>query len=122
MDKKRKIYTLFDKYGNISSIEKEFINLLPKKTCEHSKYVFDELPYIGIIYIPMKYPFVELLSDFEEGDIIKLGIHYKRCKVINVDSEFITLSHWDDHHKNIVICTRKHSGYLLYGNEIIFDN
>lgn len=118
--KKRTYKTIPEKYG-ISSVRKEVDEFISrfKKSGIDSLENFDLLPYLGILYVPYEQPFLELIYSGEDGELIKDGREFKKFKVIEVTEENWTISHWDDHHHNIVIWKKDHNKYLVEGNELI---
>lgn len=118
--KNRQVKTVIEKYG-LASVKSEAQDFLKKfKPGERDEFEnFERLPYLGILYVPYEHPYMELIYDGENGELLKNGREFKKFKVLEVTENDWTVSHWDDHHHHIVIWKRKHDKFLVKGNELV---
>ena len=118
--KNRHIRTAVEKYG-LASVKKEAQAFLETfKPYERDSFeIFEQMPHLGILYVPYEQPFLELIYSGEEGELLKEGREFKKFKVLEVTENDWTVSHWDDHHHHIVIWKRKHDKFLIEGNQLI---
>jgi hypothetical protein len=114
--KARHIHTFADKFGNMSKLN-EATEWLTKN--EDSKFLFDNCPYIGILYVPFESKYNNFWYDGEDGDAIFGETEMLKLKVLEVDENNIAFVQYDDHHKQCCLLTRPHQGFKIKGNVII---
>lgn len=118
--KDRQIKTVLEKYGT-HSVVAEFDKMIYNAKGMEDMKLFEKLPYVGILYIPYENDFSELIYDGEDGELFKDGREFKKFKVLEVGEDYWIVSHYDDHHHNIVKLRRRYDKFLVMGNELIIN-
>lgn len=108
--KPRHIKTFPEKYG-LDSVEKEAKEFLDKlKWSDRDEEAFEYIPYLGFLYIPLDIN--NWWYDCEYVDII-------RAKVLAVDDTHVLFTHYDCHHRDIVILKREYKNFKIKGNVLL---
>ena len=125
MSKARHNKTLIEKYGVQSVIEE--VNEYLGQFKYRGQKEFNNMPYIGIAYIPYGDPFrnkmdykmrKELIYDFETFDLETDTESYIKAKVIEINDDKFVISHYDNHHHDICLMDAKTNDYYITGNVI----
>lgn len=118
--KVRHIKTFPEKFGHTDVKEeaKAFIDGNYKRMKPQD--IFNACPYVGIVYVPMNGKY-ELWYDMEEPDLEKYGNIYVKLKILEIKGDYVWFIHYDSHHKELVLLERKHTPYLIYGNDVIIN-
>lgn len=105
--------TFIEKY-DINSVEEEIEELTKKNKNMNEWELYQLLPYLGMLYIPINSGFRRLLPNNAvlEGTFCPV-------KVTSVDEEKATIYEFDDHERWWNVKTFVHINYLVKGNQLI---
>jgi len=110
--------TLVDKYG-VADITGEIIQFRKdNRKLYDDEEMFNNLPYLGILYIPINLNFVKFWSDFKTNTLAKNQGIFLKTKVCSVDNERAKVYYYNDHEGWIVENDFDHQDYLVVGNEL----
>ena len=110
--KNRHIKSIDEKYGR-GDLTKEYISFMKNKKKKKILWLFNNMPYIGILYVPATF---EMLRSIKGWTDFNFSNNLKKCKVINVGSHHINFIAYDYINDSLVHCEAYKDDFYVEGN------